>query len=396
LLDYAIGVGGFVALSFSFLVYLAYFLRVIRSKDATAKFKGELLDVQGSSSILEPVSVIVNTFNEAKVIGRKLANISQLNYPLDKLEIIVIDDASIDGTADIAEEKIRELKLFGRVIRNNKRIGLNRSLNIAMNEAQHNYVCVTDSDVILEKDALRNSVKVLSGLKDVGGVTGKIQPTFNGQGVAQSNESAYRSFYHHSMLGETALHSAFPGNGPLIVFNKSLVSATIPVDYGSTDGNIAANIIKSGYRFVYVPNAVVLEPVPENIGQQRLQKVRRAKRLIQVFLHNSDIFLNKKYGKFGSTVFPLKFLLIVVCPILMCAGLVLLVAHVALFTGLLFQGVSVGALFIVVGFTSVWKGFSRWISSFVFHQLYLVVGLFSSARKSVFWKTIERKKIGEK
>ncbi len=378
---------------FHLLFILVYYLRVIRNKELSAKFQGELSVVQDSSSDLAPVSIIVSAYNEAEVIGRKLVNISQLNYPLDKIEVVVIDDGSVDGTAGIAEEKISELKLSGRIIKNTKRIGLNRSLNIAMNEAKHNFVCVTDSDVTLEKDALRNSVRVLTGLKDVGGVTGRIQPIFEGDGFAQSNESAYRKFYHQSMLGETSLHSSFPGNGPLIIINKSLVSTTIPVDYGSTDGNIAANVIKSGLRFVYVPNAVVFEPVPEDLGQQRLQKVRRAKRLIQVFLHNSDLFLNKKYGKFGSIVFPLKYLMIVVCPSLMLIGLGLYIVSIALFSSLWFQVVSVGALFFVIGVSSVWKSFGRWLSSFVFHQLYLVVGLFSSMRKSVFWKTIDRKKL---
>jgi cellulose synthase/poly-beta-1,6-N-acetylglucosamine synthase-like glycosyltransferase len=365
----------------------------MRSKVSTAQFQSSLSAVQASSSDLKPVSVIVSTFNEAKVIGRKLVNISELNYPLSLVEIVVIDDASVDGTADLAEAKISELKLCGRVIRNPKRIGLNRSLNIAMVEAQHDFVCITDSDVLLEKDALRNSVNVLTGLKDVGGVTGRLQPVYGGQGVAQSNESAYRKFYHHSMLGETILHSSFPGNGTLIVFNKSLVSPTIPVDYGSTDGNIAMNIIKSGLRFVYVTNAVVFEPVPEDLGQQRLQKVRRAKRLIQVFLHNSDVFLSRKYGKFGTTVFPLKFLMLIVAPFLMFVGLGLFVTSVVLSPNFFYQIFFFSTLFLVIGFAVLWKRFGAILFSFLFHEIYLVAGLFTSVRKSVFWKTVDRKKI---
>jgi len=94
------------------------------------------------------------------------------------------------------------------------------------------------------------------------------------------------------------------------------------------------NIIKSGYRFIYIPDAVIVEPVPENIGQQRLQKVRRAKRLIQVFLHNSDVFLNKKYGKFGRIIFPLKFLMVAVCPLLMAIGLIFFALSVVFSTNL--------------------------------------------------------------
>lgn len=383
---------GLAAITFSAAVYLTYFLTVLRSREATTRFQSALSVSQGSSAELEPVSVIINTFNEAKVIARKLTNISKLNYQLNKLEVIVIDDASIDGTADIAEDTISDLKLSGRVIRNSKRIGLNRSLNIAMAEAKNNIVCITDSDVLLEKDALRNSVSVLTNFKGVGGVTGKVRPVFEGEGFAQSSEATYRDFYHLSMLGETCLHSSFPGNGPLVVFNKALVPSTIPDDFGSSDGNIAMNVIKSGARFIYVPNAIIFEPSPENFGQQRLQKVRRAQRLIQVVLHNRDVFFNKKYGKFGRIVFPLKFLMLGLCPFLLFFGLGLFAGSVAFSSNLFVQMFSVGGLFLVIGVSSFWKSFGRLFSSFVCHQLYLVIGLFSSLRKSVYWTTIERKK----
>jgi len=319
---------GLLIFSFAIAVYGAYFLFVLKNTNAIKLFIKNLSSLQNSEVDLKPVSIIVNTFNEAKVIERKLVNISKLNYPKNKLQVLVVDDDSSDGTSVLAENMLSKLKLFGRVIRNPKRIGLNRSLNIAMAQASNDYVCITDSDVILDENALVNAVSVLMGFKNVGGVTGKIKPIFHGGGVAQSNESAYRNFYDDSMLGEASLHSAFPGNGPLIVFDKSLVPTTIPVDYGSTDGNIAMNIIKSGHRFVYVPNAVIFEPVPENINQQKLQKVRRAQRLIQVFLHNKDLFLNRKYGKFGKVIFPLKFSMIILAPTLMVLGLSLFIVGI--------------------------------------------------------------------
>ncbi len=260
---FAFVIGGLITLSFVVAVYMAYFFLVLKNTNSTKKLQNELSIAQDSSLDLVPVSIIVNTFNEAKVIGRKLNNISKLNYPQNKIEVLVIDDASSDGTADLAKDAMRESNLSGRVIENPKRIGLNRSLNIAMAEAKNNFVCITDSDVMLEKESLRRSVNVLMNMENVGGVTGKIDPVYEGDGVAQLNESAYRGFYDKSMLGEASIHSAFPGNGPLIVFDKSVVPSTIPVDYGSTDGNVAMNIIKSGHRFVYIPNAVILEPVPK-------------------------------------------------------------------------------------------------------------------------------------
>ena len=390
-----LALAGFLTFAFAIAVYGAYFFLVLKNRSAIKKFEDKISILQNSKVELKPVSIIVNTFNEAKVIERKIANISRLNYPLSKLEVLVVDDDSSDGTSVLAEKALQELKLSGRVIRNSKRIGLNRSLNIAMAQASNDYVCVTDSDVMLENNALSNAVSVLMGFEHVGGVTGKVEPIFHGGGVAQSNESEYRNFYDNSMLGEAALHSAFPGNGPLIVFDKSLVPTAIPVDYGSTDGNIAMNIIKSGHRFVYVPNAVIREPVPENLAQQKLQKVRRAQRLIQVFLHNRDMFLNRKYGAFGKVVFPLKFSMIVLSPILMVLGLTLFAVGVVVSSNFVFQVAVFSSLFIGVTVLSCKKS-GTMFSSFVFHQFYLIAGLFTSLRKSVYWKTIDRKKFEQK
>lgn len=389
-----LGIVGFSLLTFVALVYALYFHLVLRNKKSIGTFAKSIDASQlelTSDSNLANVSVIISTYNEAKVIARKIRNISQLNYPKNHLEIIVYDDSSSDQTGDIADRAFKDNALYGKVIRSTSRIGLNRSLNAAVSEARHNLVCITDSDVLLEKNALRNAVKVLEQYEGAGGVTGHVQPVFEGEGVAQSSESSYRGFYHKSMLAESSLHSAFPGNGPLIVFDKSKVPHKIPQDFGSTDGNIAINVIRQGLRFIYVPNSTVYEPSAENLEEHRLQKVRRAKRLLQVFIKNRDIAFNKKYGRFGSTIFPLKMLMMAICPLLIFLSVIFLILFVLLSQNIIFHAIS--GTIIVLGLVSVIasKRAAGFLSSFILHQGYLVVGLFSSFRKSVYWKTIDRK-----
>ena len=373
-----------------FAVYGLYFLSVFCRNKSNSKFQKDILDTQELKGEFEDVSVIVSTYNEAEVIERKLDNISDLSYPKEKIEVLVIDDASTDKTSELAKRKIVEKNLFGRVIRNKIRLGLNRSLNMAIKEAKHDLVCVTDSDVMLEKSSLQNAICVLRRFKEAGGVTGKIQPVFNGEGVAQQTESFYRKFYDKAMSSESAIHSAFPGNGPLIVFDKTKVKSVIPADYGSSDGNIAINIIKSGLRFIYVPNAIIFEPVPENLKQQKLQKVRRAQRLIQVFLNNRDIFLNKKFAGFGTRIFPLKFLMLIVCPMLGLAGLALTIGAILLSQSIILYEISLISIAAFALLLLLNKSFRDGFSSFVFHQIYLVLGLGLSLRKSKYWKTIDR------
>ena len=349
-----------------------------------------MLCVQKANNSFEHVSVIISTYNEAEVIGRKLDNISELNYPKEKMEILVLDDASTDGTGELASKKLAEKELFGRVIRFERRLGLNRSLNKAIEESKYDIICITDSDVMLERNSLKNAICVLKGFKDAGGVTGKVRPVSSSEGFAQSSEKAYRGFYDKMMLAESSLHSAFPGNGPLVIFDKTKISSKIPVEYGSSDGNIAMNVIKSGLRYIYVSNAIIFEPMPENLGQQRLQKVRRAQRLIQVFFHNYDVFLNKKFDKFGTKIFPLKFLIITLCPLIGLIGFSLLIASILLSQSVFLYQISLISLGVVAAFLLVFSNLRNSLSCFLFHQIYLVAGLFLSFRKSFYWRTIDR------
>lgn len=384
-----VGSVGFAFLAVVASVYGAYFFKVLRNNhlSKSALVSNPPQDLEN----LPPVSIIVSTFNEANVIERKIKNISSLHYPHNLIEVIVYDDASSDQTGLIAEKALRERNLAGKVITSSNRIGLNRSLNIAIAKATNNLVCVTDSDVLLDEDALNNAVRVLQQYKGAGGVTGHIEPVFQGKGITQKSETSYRDFYHVSMLAESAIHSAFPGNGPLIVFDKSKVPYLIPNDYGSTDGNIAVNIIRQGLRFLYVPNSIVYEPSAENLRQHRMQKIRRAKRLMQVFLRNRDIAFNDNYGSFGRLIFPLKLLMLVLCPTLLLAGMSLLVIAV-IFSQNIPLYIAISALLLTVLIAAlVSKRITGLLSSFLFHQVYLVIGLFSSFRKSVFWKTIDRK-----
>jgi hypothetical protein len=131
--------------------------------------------------------------------------------------------------------------------------------------------------------------------------------------------------------------------------------------------------------------------VPENLGQQRLQKVRRAQRLIQVCLRNRDVLFNGKFGRFGRVVFPLKLLMVVVCPLLMLFGVALVGAYVVLAQNMVLYVFSLIALVSVILGAFLFRRLGLMVSSFVFHQLYLIAGLVTSLRKSVYWKTIERK-----
>jgi cellulose synthase/poly-beta-1,6-N-acetylglucosamine synthase-like glycosyltransferase len=370
--------------------YGIYYLSVYRQTNRVTQYLTKLTALQQRTEALPKISIIVSTYNEATVIQRKIQNLASLAYPLDQLEVLVIDDCSQDATGTLAAQALTQYHLQGRVHRTASRLGLNQSLNYAFRLAQHPYICVTDADVTLAPDALTNAITVLTHFEGAGGVTGRIVPVHANSGMAPSCESDYRNYYDRAMVTESAIHSAFPGNGPLIMF-QAAPNTAIPVEYGATDANIVMNVIKRGKRLLYVPNAVIYEPVPETLGQQRLQKVRRATRLIQAFLHNRDVFLNSAYSRFGQLLFPVKFLIHVICPILLILGTLLFLPFIFLYANAIVQWVVMGLGGLAVLGLIASPSLRGFVLSFLMHQLYLVLGILSLPRQGRTWQIIDRR-----
>jgi biofilm PGA synthesis N-glycosyltransferase PgaC len=146
--------------------------------------------------------------------------------------------------------------------------------------------------------------------------------------------------------------------------------------------------VRKGFRYLYVPDTYSFEPISKKMGEQGRQKVRRASRLIQSTILNMDFFFNRKYGTFGMTVFPLRFMMFLVCPFLTA------VAIFTTFCGffLLSEGLFVGML--VVGGILLYlrralnSAKLNSIISLLFQQFCLIAGLVFARRKMSVWQRV--------
>jgi cellulose synthase/poly-beta-1,6-N-acetylglucosamine synthase-like glycosyltransferase len=384
----------FIAVIFFLLVtgvYGLYFLLVIKTAEVKKYVQLTENSLKESLSWQEvpKVSILIPAFNEESVISRKLHDIAALNYPHEKIEVLVIDDCSMDRTASIAQQALNTFGLQGKIIKNSERIGVNACYNRGVAESDGYLVLMTDADVMLDRDALLNGVKIFRHLERVGGITGKMVPVSNDSTAAVAIEDTYRNYFDSMSIAESAIHSTFPGNGPFLLLKRSLLSP-ISTQYGTSDGNISLSIVRRSFRFVYVREIFFYEPVANTLREQRRQKTRRAARVIQAALANRDMLFKSDYGCFGTVVFPLRFAMLVLCPTVFFGGLV------AAFLGSLIVSAQVALLmaFLFVLFT--WMGTKVTVrplnlfSSFVMHQLYLERGLLLSRRKLPIWTPISR------
>ncbi len=252
------------------------------------------------------ISMIIPTYNEELLIGKKLDNIFKLDYPPELIEVIIID-SSTDRTPDIIKEYQKKYNCINLITE--KRQGLAAALNTAYAAARNEIVIKTDCDSMLENDVLK---KVASDFSDpeIGGVTGK-QVVINESEV----EVGYRSLQSKVQIAESWIDSTIIFHGPFSAYRKRLIK-TIDPDSLADDSELAIKVRKQGYRTIIDPDIIFYEASQSAFFKRRMQKDRRGRGLIRLLLRHKDVLFNSDYGNYGRLVFPMNYFMMILSPYL--------------------------------------------------------------------------------
>jgi glycosyltransferase involved in cell wall biosynthesis len=150
---------------------------------------------------LPTVSIIMPVFNEAACIRKSLGAVLGQNYPSDRLEILVVDGGSQDGTREIVQELIRN-PVNGRLLDNPKRIQA-AGLNIGILASQGEVIVRVDGHTVIAPDYVSTCIDYLvqGQVDNVGGLIRPLGTTYSGQGVALATTSPFGnggSKFHYS------------------------------------------------------------------------------------------------------------------------------------------------------------------------------------------------------
>jgi cellulose synthase/poly-beta-1,6-N-acetylglucosamine synthase-like glycosyltransferase len=105
------------------------------------------------------ITVVIPMFNEGKAIQETLQSLLDSDYPKHKLEVVCMDDCSTDNSYEMAREVARTSGGRLRVLRNRVNLGKRRSINRAVRNSEREIIVSVDSDVVVEKDAIRQLVR---------------------------------------------------------------------------------------------------------------------------------------------------------------------------------------------------------------------------------------------
>ena len=210
------------------------------------------------------VTVIIPAHDEEGIISARIDNLLALDYPADALEVLIVSDGSIDGTAGVVSDyaardpRVRLLEL--------PRGGKLAALNRAVGESDREVVAFSDANSSWAPDALRKLVRNLAD-EDVSYVCGKLRLE---RPDGTNREGIYWRYELWLRESESALGSITGGNGAIYAVRRvDYVAHRFGQDLGLPDA-----MVKKGKRAVYEPDAVAFEKPASNLEDEYRRKVR--------------------------------------------------------------------------------------------------------------------------
>jgi cellulose synthase/poly-beta-1,6-N-acetylglucosamine synthase-like glycosyltransferase len=222
---------------------------------------------QGSEST-PSVSLIIAAYNEEKSIEAKIKNVLSLDYPRQKLEVLIASDGSADRTEEIvrtyADQDIKLLSL--------PRQGKLATLNSVVSAAHGDILVFSDANNTFASNAIRALVWPFAD-PQVGGVAGNQVYLSHGAGSASSEgERSYWDFDQMLKYYQSEAGSVTSATGSIYAIRRALfcnVPPGVPDDFF-----ISANVIAQGFRLVFAREAICYESVAESSDREFSRKVR--------------------------------------------------------------------------------------------------------------------------
>ncbi|PLS76909.1 MAG: glycosyltransferase family 2 protein [Chloroflexi bacterium] len=223
--------------------------------------------VNSHSGFTPSVSLIIAAYNEADVIEAKLRNCFALDYPHDKLQIIVAADGSDDNTAELAQQEPHVTVLFQP-----ERKGKMAAINRAVAEARGEILVFSDANNMYTPDTLR---ALLAPFADttVGVVTGR-KAIDDGKGRELDRaEGLYWRYESKIKQWESQIGSVTGVAGEILAVRRDAFQAP-PVGTVNDDFVLAMLAAIDGWRVVYAPDAVSLEPASATLRDEATRRSR--------------------------------------------------------------------------------------------------------------------------
>ena len=245
------------------------------------------------------VSVVIPTYNRKGKLTRLINSILESNYPLDKLEIIVVDDASTDGTY----EEIAKIFPQVKVIRNGRRRLVAASRNIGFQHSKGEFIFFVDDDNVIDKSCIYELVKLMLTVNDVG-VAAPIMYYLEDPkriwcaGVKRNMMTSKTTYVGNGQIDQGQFVKPFESDdfpNAFMVRRKIMEDEGVLFDekdfpWMYEESDFCYRVKEKGWKVVSVPTAKVWHDVTRN------ESITHTTGIKAYFLGRNRILFHKKYG----------------------------------------------------------------------------------------------------
>lgn len=249
------------------------------------------------------VAVLVPCWNKGATLSPTIHSLLALDYPQDKLSIVIIDDGSTDNTWEAAQEFADnpQIKLYQKENEGSKY----SALNFGLAHTDSELVGCLDADSFVAHDALIEMVKAFEADQSVmaAAPSMKVNQPRNMLELMQAVEYTFGIFYK-KMFDNMGAISVLPG--PFSIYRRALFDkiGKFRKAHHTEDMEMAFRMHAHGLKLVNVHTALVHTNVPTTIPALIRQRTRWSRGFLENSRDYAHMYFNRKYGNFGMLVLP--------------------------------------------------------------------------------------------
>lgn len=219
---------------------------------------------------LPSLTLLIPAHNEAAVIAAKLENTLGLDYPAALFEVVVISDASSDGTDDIVAGFARRDDRV-RLIRQEPQAGKVAALERGLAESSGEIICFSDANSAYDREAPRRLAAAFAD-PEVGCACGRLILSGTDQSGTAGGEGLYWRYEDFVKAAESRSGTMLMGAGTIYAARRELIPRVPP--HRADDSIVPLTIAASGRRVVWVPGAIARERTASAAAEEFRRKVR--------------------------------------------------------------------------------------------------------------------------
>lgn len=215
------------------------------------------------------VTFVIPAYNEEKHLQAKIENVRALDYPGEKLQVVIISDGSTDGTNEILRS-IEDTHIEPVIL--SARGGKANALNCGVERARHDLLVFSDSSTLFEPDAVQKLVRHFAD-PQIGAACGALR--FRASAESQQTEGVYWKYESALRLMESHLGASLNASGAVYALRRR---AYEPLRRGAVldDLLVPMGARRLGYQVIYDPEAIATDYAPDTIRGEFARRVRIA------------------------------------------------------------------------------------------------------------------------